>query len=93
MITRFYVDNYKCLQNFEYKPAQLELIVGANGTGKTTVFEALDKVRRFVTGQADAKELFPSECKTRWSSRLSQLLSWVTMLQMDSTSTDLKPTF
>ena len=73
MITRFYVDNYKCLQNFEYKPGQLELIVGANGTGKTTVFEALDKVRRFVTGQADAKELFLSENATRWGNRSVQI--------------------
>ena len=73
MITRFYVDNYKCLQNFEYKPGQLELIVGANGTGKTTVFEALDKVRRFVTGQADAKELFPPDSATRWGNRGVQI--------------------
>ena len=73
MITRFYVDNYKCLQNFEYKPQQCELIVGANGTGKSTVFEALDKVRRFVTGQADARELFPRNCRTRWSRRAEQI--------------------
>lgn len=73
MITRFYVDNYKCLQNFEYKPQQFELIVGANGTGKSTVFEALDKVRRFVTGQADARELFPRDCGTRWSTRPQQV--------------------
>ena len=73
MITRFYVDNYKCLQNFEYKPGQLELVVGANGTGKTTVFEALDKVRRFVTGQADAKELFRGLNATLWGNRILQI--------------------
>jgi predicted ATPase len=73
MITRFYVDNYKCLQNFEYKPQQFELIVGANGTGKTTVFEALDKLRRFVVSQIDAKEIFTSDSATRWNSRPEQI--------------------
>lgn len=73
MITRFYVDNYKCLQNFEYTPKPFELIVGANGTGKSTVFEALDKVRRFVTGEADARELFNLDCSTRWSIRMQQV--------------------
>lgn len=73
MITRFYVDNYKCLQNFEYKPNQLELIVGANGTGKTTVFEALDKVRQFVTGQTETNELFDFSTITRWSIKPPQI--------------------
>ena len=67
MITRFYVDNYKCLVNFEYKPQPLELIIGANGSGKSTVFEALDKVRQFVTGKADARELFPTQNGTQWN--------------------------
>ena len=67
MITRFYVDNYKCLVNFEYKPQLLELIIGANGSGKSTVFEALDKVRQFVAGKADARELFTPETSTKWS--------------------------
>lgn len=69
MITRFYVDNYKCLQNFEYKPKPFELVVGANGSGKSTVFEALDKVRQFISGKVDIKELFPEFVSTRWSTR------------------------
>ena len=67
MITRFYVDNYKCLVNFEYKPQPFELIIGANGSGKSTVFEALDKVRQFLTGKMDARELFPPASGTKWS--------------------------
>lgn len=69
MITRFYVDNYKCLQNFEYRPKPFELVVGANGSGKSTVFEALDKVRQFISGKVDIKELFPESTITRWSAR------------------------
>ena len=73
MITRFYVDNYKCLTNFEYKPKAFELVLGANGTGKTTVFEALDKLRRFLFEKEDARELFPLSCGTRWDKRPTQI--------------------
>ncbi len=73
MITRFYVDNYKCLVNFEYKPQPLELIIGANGSGKSTVFEALDKVRQFVAGKADARELFPQNSRNKWNDKFFQV--------------------
>jgi ABC-type Mn2+/Zn2+ transport system ATPase subunit len=36
MIGRLYADNYKCFVNFEYKPRSLELILGDNGSGKST---------------------------------------------------------
>ena len=69
MITRFYVDNYKCLVNLGYEPTQFELIVGANGSGKSTVFEALGKLQRFILGDVKAEELFSAKDLTRWQSR------------------------
>ena len=66
MITRFYVDNYKCLVNFEYKPQPLELIIGANGSGKSTVFEALSALRDLVIERELADECFPASTVTRW---------------------------
>lgn len=71
MITRFYVDNYKCLVNFEYKPKPFELIIGANGSGKTTVFEALNALRNFISGDTVA-ECFPTSSLTRWQTRDEQ---------------------
>lgn len=72
MITRFYVDNYKCLTNFEYKPKPFELIVGANGTGKTTVFEALRRLQDFIIGDFKAGELFSTRDITRGREQVKQ---------------------
>ncbi len=72
MITRFYVDNYKCLTNFEYKPKPFELVLGSNGTGKTTVFEALRTVRDFIWGDTKADDLFPASSITRWQQKSTQ---------------------
>ena len=48
MISRIYIDNYKCFTNFEYRPGALQLLLGANGTGKTGVFEVLKALRGFI---------------------------------------------
>ena len=37
MLKRLYVDNYKCLVNFELFLEPTTLLVGLNGTGKSTI--------------------------------------------------------
>ena len=43
MIRRLYIDNYKCFSNFELRLDKLpcSMIIGANGSGKSTVAEVL----------------------------------------------------
>lgn len=73
LLKRLYVDNVRCLSNFELTPAQVSVLVGANGVGKSTVLEVLRAL--FVLLNADApsiQTLFgPGSC-TRWDSRKLQ---------------------
>ncbi len=48
MITRLYVDNYKCLVNFELRLDELTLLLGPNGVGKTSVLEAIEHFARYA---------------------------------------------
>lgn len=49
MLKRLYVHNYKCLVNFEINfDKDISLFLGANGSGKSTVFEVLAKLRRMI---------------------------------------------
>ncbi|MGO9274214.1 MAG: AAA family ATPase [Terriglobia bacterium] len=52
MITRLYVHNFRCLENFELpiagKPSAL--LIGKNGSGKTTVGQALEILQRIARG-------------------------------------------
>jgi predicted ATPase len=49
MLKRLYVHNYKCLVNFEINfDKDISLFLGANGLGKSTVFEVLTKLRRVI---------------------------------------------
>jgi predicted ATPase len=36
MLTRLYIDNFRCFVKFEYRPARTQLILGANGSGKSS---------------------------------------------------------
>jgi len=41
MLKRLYVDNFRCLVNFELRLDRVNLLLGENGTGKTSVFDVL----------------------------------------------------
>ncbi|MBK9170228.1 MAG: AAA family ATPase [Bryobacterales bacterium] len=66
MLTRVYIDNYKCFVNFEYRPARRQLILGANGSGKSSLLDALLTVRQFVIRGDKAEDLFVAASRTRW---------------------------
>jgi len=70
MLKRLYIDNFRCFVNFEYKPERKQLLLGANGSGKSTVLDAIQAVKAFVgTGggvfDSSERRLFQSS-KTRW---------------------------
>lgn len=72
MITRIYIDNFRTLVNFEWKPGTLVLLMGDNGTGKSSILDVLWKLRRFVIDETDAREAFDSRDLTAWETRTDQ---------------------
>ena len=69
MLTRLYVDNFKSLVNFEVALDRTNLLLGANGAGKTTVFEVINLLGNLMRGGAvDVSE----RTLTRWQSRTTQ---------------------
>lgn len=70
MLTRIYIDNFRCLVNFEVKIGNnISLLLGGNGSGKTTVFNVLEKLQKFIIGNIRVSALFPSSDLTRWGTR------------------------
>lgn len=50
MITRLFVNNFRCLVNFEAKFESFAVLCGPNGAGKSSVFDALQLLRNLGTG-------------------------------------------
>ncbi len=50
MITRLYVNNFRCLVSFKAEFDSFGVLCGPNGAGKSSVFDALRLVRNLATG-------------------------------------------
>lgn len=59
MLKRLYVNNFRCLINFEITFQSLSLLMGENGAGKSAVFDVLSRICRFVHLLGDTEETFP----------------------------------
>ena len=67
MLKRLYVHNYKCLVNFEINfDKDISLFLGTNGSGKSTVFEVLTKLRRVIVGEERVDNIFNNTDVPRW---------------------------
>src|SRR5438552_1233173 len=62
MIRRFYVHNFRCLENFnlQISDAQSVLLIGKNGSGKSTVAQALEILQKIARGTNRVSELLQS---------------------------------
>lgn len=76
MITRVYIDNFRCFTSFEVRPDRVNLLIGNNGAGKSTFIEVLYRVvGLLVLGEA-VERAFPWDSRTRWDSRLTQRIEF-----------------
>ena len=72
MLNRIYIDNYKCCVNLEVKFNAINLLLGDNGSGKSTVFEVLRKIQGLVSRGREVSDLFSIEDLTRWQTTTRQ---------------------
>jgi energy-coupling factor transporter ATP-binding protein EcfA2 len=69
MLTRLYADNFACFVNFEFRPNRTSLLVGDNGSGKTSIFEVLARIRGLTRLGGVVEEVFPAPDRTAWQKR------------------------
>ncbi len=86
MIKRVYIDNYKCLVNFELQLQELTLLVGPNGVGKTSILDVMYALRQLLsgTGRVTDPDVFPTPTLTRWQSRKLQAVEIDVVLEEDA---------
>lgn len=70
MLKRIYIDNYKCLVNFELRLGELALLLGPNGSGKSSVLDVVHALRELLSGALKISDpaAFSSRTLTRWQS-------------------------
>lgn len=69
MITRLCIDNFRCFKSLSLPLGHFQMFVGSNGSGKSSVFDLLEKLRGVLLAGAPVHEVFrPGDC-TRWDNR------------------------
>jgi predicted ATPase len=71
MLTRVYIDNFRSFVNFEYRPERKQLLLGANGSGKSSFLDAIRYLKQFVEGTENP---FTQSTRTRWQDRPLQVV-------------------
>lgn len=72
MLRLLRADNFKCLDGFELPLDGHALLMGLNGSGKSTVVELLYRLRRFWVAGDKATDCFPRSTRSRWESSRPQ---------------------
>jgi len=65
MLKEIYIDNYKTFVNFRLELSSFQLLLGENGSGKTSVFEVISLLKDVMAG-AEVGEKFGDDTLTRW---------------------------
>ncbi len=75
MLKRLYIDNFRCFVNFEFKPERKQLLLGANGTGKSSLLDAIRLLRSFLEVRGSSFEIQQESqrSKTQWQTRGGQV--------------------
>ncbi len=67
MLSRLRVHNYSCFVDFEIEIRRgLALLVGSNGSGKSSLMEALAGLQDVVVHGSEVERAFPTRSLTRW---------------------------
>jgi predicted ATPase len=54
MLKKIYIHNFRCFENFELELDKLNLFIGANGVGKSSLFHVLHKIQTLINGTEKA---------------------------------------
>lgn len=71
-LERIYIHNYRCFEHFELRPGGRSLLLGYNGSGKSSLFDVLAALQDLIIWSKDTNEVFPRNTLALASGSLEQ---------------------
>ncbi len=82
MIKKIDIDNFRCLVNFQIDLQANQLWLGVNGTGKSSIIDALSKIQRVLDGDSVA-DIFSADDLTLWQKKMTQTIAITMTVEQD----------
>ncbi|KOF56282.1 hypothetical protein AGR56_05355 [Clostridium sp. DMHC 10] len=87
MIKSIYIDNFKALNDFSIDLKPLTVLIGGNGSGKSTILQAIDLLCNIVKMDIDSyiqsRGWEPSDLKSQLSSSSKRQITFRTTFELD----------
>lgn len=87
MIKSIYIDNFKALNDFSIDLKPLTVLIGGNGSGKSTILQAIDLLCNIVKMDIDSyiqsRVWEPSDLKSQLSSSSKRQITFRTTFELD----------
>jgi len=71
-IARLYIHNYRCFVNFELRPGARSLLIGYNGSGKSSILDVLSAIQDLAVWNKEVTEAFPGDTVAKFSGSTEQ---------------------
>jgi len=87
MIKEIYIDNFRCFSNFRINPGKFQLWLGSNGSGKSSVLEALKIIQKILSGQdilSGDDDTVNKDSLTKWDKRNEQTFGIIFEIDKES---------
>lgn len=73
-LERIFIHNYRCFEHFEFRPEGRSLLLGYNGSGKSSLFDVLASLQDLIIGSKETNDVFPRHTLALASGSLEQHL-------------------
>lgn len=83
MLKRIYIDNFRCFSNFELKLKDLQLLLGSNGAGKSSLMVLLYDIQRLIAGDRNVDDVFQQGSATAWGQQALQTVELDVVIDKD----------
>ena len=84
VLSRLYVDNFRCLENLDLDLDQTNVFLGRNGTGKTSVLNVLRNIQNLIVRGWKVDTVFPARDISLYGQRNEQRFEIETRIDEES---------
>lgn len=92
-LTRLIIKNYKSIKNCDISLEKLNVLIGENGSGKTTILDAINYFYKNLTYSAASDNVFDENNRYSNELKISLVYDFSQFVKISKSNSDVTPDF